>query len=131
MNEKIIKVKPFLKNDIGQITNILQKPIKQVAVIISKKGSTRANHYHPTQIQYVYVIKGCYVSATQDIETNRRATTTLAEGCLSIIQPKIAHRMDFIEDTIFLNLIPGTRSSKKKRKDTIPFYVEGMFEWDK
>ena len=130
MKEKIIKVKPFLEDNRGTITNILQKPIKQIAVIHSKKGYTRANHYHPTQIQYVYVISGCYESTTEDIESKKRRVTTLAEGSLSIIPPKIAHRMDFIEDTIFLNLIPGTRSAKKKVKDTIPYYVE-KFKWDK
>ena len=49
---------PAFTDERGIITNIIDVPIKHVAIITSAAGSRRGHHYHPAQGQYIYVISG-------------------------------------------------------------------------
>ena len=50
--------KTFMKIKRGTISNHeLTEPINLIGLIDSKKGTVRANHYHPQQEQNVYLQK--------------------------------------------------------------------------
>jgi len=119
-NEKIIKIKPAYQDPRGYITNILEKPISHVAIITSKKGSIRANHYHPKQIQYIYLISGCYESLSKDLTkaNSKIEKRAIKAGHLIITPPMIAHAMRFTEDAVMLNLTTGQRDSHNFSKHT-------------
>src|SRR3989344_7002255 len=106
MNEKVIKIKPKFVDERGVISNVLEEPICHVAVITSKAGSVRANHYHPEQIQYVYLISGKDESHSKDLRNENSGTEKIIveKGSLVITPPMIAHAMKFIEDSVMLNL---------------------------
>ena len=96
----------------GKISNHeLTEPINLIGLIDSKKGSIRANHYHPQQEQKCLFTKGQIIEIFQDIlNTNApKVTQVVNEGQLSIIKPNVAHTMVFTEDTTFLNLVRGER----------------------
>ncbi len=96
----------------GKISNYnLTEPINLVGYIESKKGTVRANHYHPIQEQKCLLIKGKYISILKDLSEYNSVINTniINEGDLSIIPPNVAHTMVFIEDSIFLNLVRGER----------------------
>ena len=42
----------------GEIKNLLLQKFTSVAIITSKAGSIRANHYHKTDWHYAYVLQG-------------------------------------------------------------------------
>ena len=51
----------------GKISNYeLPEPINLIGYIESKKGTVRANHYHPIQEQKCLLIKGKYISVIKD-----------------------------------------------------------------
>ena len=51
----------------GKISNHeLPEPINLIGLIDSKKGTIRANHYHPIQEQKCLVTKGQFISVYQD-----------------------------------------------------------------
>ena len=78
----------------GDISNHeLTEPINLIGLIHSKKGTMRANHYHPQQEQK------CLFTSGQIIEVCQ----------LSVIKPNVAHTMVFTKDTTFLNLVRGER----------------------
>ena len=99
-------------DDRGKISNHeLTEPINLIGLIDSKKGTIRANHYHPQQEQKCLFTKGQIIEIFQDIlNTNSpKITQVVNEGQLSIIKPNVAHTMVFTKDTTFLNLVRGER----------------------
>ena len=96
----------------GKISNHeLTEPINLIGLIDSKKGTIRANHYHPQQEQKCLFTKGQIIEIFQDIiNTNSpKITQVVNEGQLSVIKPNVAHSMVFTKDTTFLNLVRGER----------------------
>ncbi|MBS3136771.1 cupin domain-containing protein [Candidatus Woesearchaeota archaeon] len=122
-NEKIIKIKPAFEDERGTISNILDAPISHVAIITSKKGSVRANHYHPHQIQYEYLVSGEYESYSKDLtkEPTETEKTIIAPGDLVITPANIAHAMRFRKDSVMLNITTGSRDPKQYTEHTIPY----------
>ena len=96
----------------GKISNHeLTEPINLIGLIDSKKGTIRANHYHPQQEQKCLFTKGQTIEIFQDILNPNapKITQIVNEGQLSIIKPNVAHTMVFSKDTTFLNLVRGER----------------------
>ena len=96
----------------GKISNHeLTEPINLIGLIDSKKGTIRANHYHPQQEQKCLFTKGQIIEIYQDILNPKspKITQVVNEGQLSIIKPNVAHTMVFTKDTTFLNLVRGER----------------------
>lgn len=122
-NEEVIRIKPAHQDARGIIANVLDKPISHVAVITSKKGSIRANHYHPKQWQYEYLVSGSYESTTKDLRKGEDAPTEtriIEAGDLVITPPMVAHAMRFLGDSVMLNLTDGSRDSNKFEEHTKP-----------
>jgi nucleoside-diphosphate-sugar epimerase/quercetin dioxygenase-like cupin family protein len=96
----------------GKISNHeLPEPINLIGLIDSKKGTTRANHYHPIQEQKCLVTKGQFISVYQDLlnKNSPKITHVVNEGQLIVTKPNAAHTMVFSKDTVFLNLVRGER----------------------
>ena len=96
----------------GKISNHeLTEPINLIGLIDSKKGTIRANHYHPQQEQKCLFTKGQIIEVFQDIlnPNSPKITQVVDEGQLSVIKPNVAHTMVFTKDTTFLNLVRGER----------------------
>jgi len=99
-------------DDRGKISNYeLTEPINLIGYIESKKGTVRANHYHPIQEQKCLIIKGQYISVLKDrLDKDSLLTTQIInEGDLVVTKPNVSHTMVFTKDTIFLNLVRGER----------------------
>ena len=99
----------------GKISNYeLTEPINLIGLINSKKGSMRANHYHPQQEQKCLFTKGQIIEIFQDLLNpgSPKITQVVNEGQLSVIKPNVAHTMVFTKDTVFLNLVRGDREHK-------------------
>ena len=111
-------------DDRGRITNYeLPQPINWIGWIESKKGTVRANHWHPIQQQKCILISGRYISVFQDLKTpNAPMTTQLMEtGDVVVTEPLVAHTMVFLEDSLFLNLVNGEREHENYGKHTLPY----------
>ena len=82
-----------------------------IGLIDSKKGTLRANHFHPQQEQKCLFVKGQIIEVFQDLLNpgSPKITQVVNEGQQSIIKPNVAHTMVFSKDTIFLNLVRGER----------------------
>ncbi len=96
----------------GKISNHeLPEPINLVGYIESKKGTVRANHYHPIQEQKCILVKGQFISVYQDLlnEKTSKKTHVVNKGDLIVTKPNVAHAMVFTEDSVFLNLVRGER----------------------
>ena len=102
----------LFKDDRGKISNHeLTEPINLIGLIDSKKGTIRANHFHPQQEQKCLFTKGQIIEVYQNLvkPNSPKITQVVNEGQLSIIKPNVAHTMVFTKDTTFLNLVRGER----------------------
>jgi nucleoside-diphosphate-sugar epimerase/SAM-dependent methyltransferase/quercetin dioxygenase-like cupin family protein len=117
-------VREFI-DDRGKISNYdLPEPINMIGYIESKKGTMRANHFHPVQEQKCLLIKGQFISIYKDLvdEKATKVTHVVNEGEMIVTQPNVAHTMVFTEDTIFLNLVRGEREHENYGiTHTIPY----------
>ena len=96
----------------GKLSNYdLPEPINMIGYIESKKGTMRANHFHPVQEQKCLLIKGQFISIYKDLvdKKSTKVTHVVNAGDMIVTQPNVAHAMVFTEDTIFLNLVRGER----------------------
>ena len=117
--QNLIKDLEYVKNGAnifvdkrGAISNHeLTEPINLIGLIESKKGTIRANHYHPQQEQKCLFTKGQIIEIFQDIinPNSPKITQVVNAGQLSVIKPNVAHTMVFTKDTTFLNLVRGER----------------------
>ncbi|MBI2541607.1 hypothetical protein HYV80_02785 [Candidatus Woesearchaeota archaeon] len=119
-NETVKKISPEFEDERGAIANILEEPISHVAIISSKKGSIRGNHYHPDQIQYEYLISGSYESVSKDLrgKDSKEEKNVIGPGDLVITPPMVAHAMRFLKDSVMLNLTTGKRESHNLSEHT-------------
>ena len=122
-NETVKKIEPAFEDERGVISNILEEPISHIAIITSKKGAVRANHYHPDQAQNAYLISGRYQSVSKNLK-NKNAEIErqiIKPGHLVITPPMIAHAWNVLEDSVMLNLTTGRRDSKNYEEHTIKY----------
>ena len=120
--QDLIKELEFVKNgedeyidERGKISNHeLTEPINLIGLIDSKKGTIRANHFHPQQEQKCLFTKGQIIEVYQDLlnKNSPKITQVVNTGQLSVIKPNVAHTMIFTKDTTFLNLVRGERDHK-------------------
>jgi len=121
-NESVKHIAPVFKDERGVITNIIdQDDIRHVAFISSKAGCVRANHYHPVQWQYVYILRGSYESYSKDLRNAhaKMEKIVVRAGDLVTTAPMIAHAMKFLEETEFLNITTGSRDAANFGEHTI------------
>ena len=111
----------------GKISNYeLPEPINLIGYIESKKGTVRANHFHPVQEQKCLLVKGQFISLYKDLITKNSEIVThvVNEGDLIVTKPNVAHAMVFTKDSIFLNLVRGEREHKNYGiTHTIPYQL--------
>ncbi len=110
--ENVKKGEKEFVDERGKISNHeLPEPINLIGYIDSKKGTVRANHFHPIQEQKCLLVKGQFISVYKDLlnENSQKVTHVVNEGDLIVTKPNVAHAMVFTKDSVFLNLVRGER----------------------
>lgn len=121
---KVTKIKPEFTDERGTISRILDQssyPLRAVLYIVSKKGTERANHYHKKDYHYVYCLSGKLKYSEKDMSKPKAKlqSVVLMPGDMVLSKPNFFHRMQFLEDTVFLAITSEHRSQKKYEKDTV------------
>ncbi len=123
MEEYIISGDKAFVDERGRIDNYeLPEPINWIGMISSKRGTSRANHYHPIQQQKCLLVSGKFISLFKNLKDPKSPLRThiINAGDLVVTEPNIAHTMVFLEDSLFLNLVSGEREHENFGKHTIP-----------
>lgn len=122
--EKVKHIDSAFHDNRGDIYNIFEGKVGHVALITSKKGSVRANHYHKEDLQYIYLISGAYESHSCDVrDPKKRQVLYVRPGDIVETPPWTAHAQKFTDDSVFLALSTRERESGKYENDTIAFQV--------
>ncbi len=100
-----VPIDPSFNDDRGSITNMWLGNSGSTTLITSKKGSSRASHYHTGGDFHVsYIISGSIKYIESDIDGSNRKEYMFKAGESFISKSMKWHRMDFIEDTVFVTM---------------------------
>lgn len=122
--ETLKQIKPAVSDARGLITNLFEGRVEHIALITSKKGAVRANHYHKEDHQYIYLVSGAFESHSVDVRNpKQRQVLKVKPGDIIDTPPLIAHAQKFTEDSVFLALSTRQRESGKYEADTIAYQV--------
>ena len=100
----------------GQILNIADGTLGDVAVIFSKRDSVRANHLHANDWHLSYMVSGSMSYSWSD--ENGPHTVLVNTGDLVYTPPRVAHKMTFLEESCFIAVAALNRDSQNYEMDT-------------
>jgi oxalate decarboxylase/phosphoglucose isomerase-like protein (cupin superfamily) len=113
---------PFV-NATGVIQNLLLSPITSVAIITSKAGSVRSNHWHHENWHYLFVISGSMEYYERSVDTSpekaNREPIVVKAGEMVFTRPYYVHRTVFLEDTVLISLGHGIKDHEHHEADLV------------
>ena len=122
--ESVKHIDPAFIDERGGITNIFEGNIEHIAIITSKKGTVRANHFHKNLHQYIYLVSGELESHCCEVSNpDNKQSILVKPGDLIDTPPMIAHAQRFTEDSVFIALSTQKRLEGKYEDDTTAFQV--------
>lgn len=102
----------------GDIQPILDAEMQSCVIITSKKGSTRANHYHKTDWHYCYVMSGSIEYYHRPTGSDQEPEMVLVKkGQMMFTPPMVDHAMYFPEEAVFLTLGRNPRAQSVYEAD--------------
>lgn len=118
---KITKIKIATKDDRGNISDIFYKHhIDHVAVVNSKKGVFRGDHYHKLTTQHMYMSHGSlrYYYKKVNEGNDKVKSLIVKEGEMVTTPPYEVHALEIIEPNQFIVFSEGKRGGKDYESDT-------------
>lgn len=118
---------PFkVEDDRGVIQNVLFETISSVALITSKKGTERSNHWHKTNAHYLYVLNGKVRYHEKNVDGSGLVVEEFGQGEMFFTGPQKVHLCEFLEDTTLLSLNLQPRGPEHDNEDTVreKFYAD-------
>jgi quercetin dioxygenase-like cupin family protein len=117
---KIVPLDPSFSDERGIIQNLINAPINGAAIITSKTGTTRSNHYHKEDFHYLYVLSGSmeYYERGLDEEFVGEPLVVNA-GQMVFTPPMKVHKTVFLEDTVLVSLSKNNRDHNSHEADVI------------
>ena len=121
---KVTHIKPEFTDERGFISRLVNEedlPFKAVLLIVSKKGAVRADHYHKKDYHYAYCLSGKFRYSEKNIgkPSSKTESVILNAGDMVLSRPMMAHRMEFLEDSVFLAITTESRDHDKYEADTV------------
>ncbi len=125
-NVNVQKLQPDFADKRGSITDIINKKVSHVGVIVTQKGAVRANHYHKRSTQYNYILSGRAEVMVADVNNvSKFEKYILTPGDFMTILPLTIHRFRALKKTVMLDIISQSRADGAYEKDV--YRVEDIF----
>ena len=103
----------------GVIKNIADGKLGDVAIITSKANSVRANHVHNDDWHLSYLISGSMKYFWKnEIEASETKSVVVKAGEMVYTPKKSPHKMQFLEDSIFIAVSQLSRVLENYEEDT-------------
>ena len=115
------KIKIATEDSRGNISDIFYNhPIDHVAVINSKKGVFRGDHYHKFTTQHIYMTKGSlrYYYRKVNEGNDKVKSVVIKEGEMVTTGPNEVHALEILENNQFIAFSEGKRGGKDYESDT-------------
>ena len=106
--------------DRGIIQPLCDLNMKSASIIVSKKNTWRANHYHKSDWHFIYVLQGSfeyYYKKTNSKDEIKKIIVTKDQ--LLFTGPQVDHAMFYTEETKLIVLSKNPRDQKTYEEDTV------------
>ena len=104
----------------GEIQNLVDAPFTSAAVIKSKKGAVRGNHYHKTDYHYCWLQSGGLVYIHRPVGgAGRPQRWVIKPGQLFYTPSMYEHAMHFTADSLLLVFARNNREMEHYEADTV------------
>jgi quercetin dioxygenase-like cupin family protein len=113
-----LEIPQFFLDERGTISNIADGVLGDVAVIISKRNSVRANHVHSEDWHLSYLVYGQMNYYWRDSDKLNQSRI-INSGELVFTPRNIPHRMEFKEDSCFIAISKLSRTTENYELDTL------------
>ena len=114
-----VPLESSFKDDRGIIQNIINGEISHVAIITSKAGSIRSNHYHTTNSHYIYVMSGKMEYWERELDGSNREMILCGPGDMVFSESNKVHKTVFLEDCTIITFAAGHRGPEYDADDTV------------
>ncbi len=118
---KKVKINIATKDSRGDISDIFYNHlIDHIAIINSKKGAFRGDHYHKFTTQHIFMTKGSlrYYWRKVNEDNSRVRTVIVREGEMVTTGPNEIHALEILEDNQFIAFSEGRRGGNDYESDT-------------
>ena len=116
----IVPLDPSFIDERGYIQNLINSPINGAAIITSKKGSERSNHYHKEDFHYLYVLSGLMEYYERNIDKAFSGKPLIIEaGQMVFTPPMKVHKTIFLQDTVLISLSKRNRDHDSHEEDVV------------
>lgn len=111
---------PAYINAAGSIQNLLEEPCGGVAVIRSRAGSVRSQHYHLTDAHWLYVLSGQMHYFERPVGSKETPEPILVQAGEMIYTPSmVEHATSFSEDTVLISMSKNPRTHEAHEADLV------------
>ena len=112
----------------GEIQTLVSGGFHSLQVITSCQGSVRANHYHLNDSHYMYVISGSFkYFFRQPGSSDSPEWILVTAGQMIFTPPMLEHAVEFLEDSVFLNITKESREQSDYEKDIVKVDLHSPF----
>lgn len=116
----IISPRPPFVDERGEILNLIDTPFTSAAIIRSRKGAVRGNHYHKTDYHYCWLQRGGLIYAHRPIGSEALPTRwVITPGQLFYTPPQFEHVMIFTEESVLFVMARNNREMPNYEADTV------------
>jgi len=109
---------PFV-NAAGVIQNLLNCKIGAVAIIHSKSGSVRSNHFHKSNWHYLYVVSGSVKYYERDLDGSNEFRKIYEAGDMFFTAPNKVHKTEFLQDCVMMSFGRDSKKHEAHEEDLI------------
>ncbi len=110
---------PFI-DERGLIQNLLNTSINGAAILTSKKGSIRSNHYHREDFHYLYIISGSMEYYERSINEEFVGKPLIVNAGEMIFTPPLkVHKTVFLDDTTMISFSKRNRDHDSHEEDLV------------
>lgn len=117
VNYPKILIPQIFNDDRGSIKNLADGRLGDVAIISSQALSIRANHVHENDWHFSYLVSGQMRYFWKDHNKEVQSLIVKA-GDMVYTPPKIPHKMQFLEASVFIAISELSRSQNNYDVDT-------------
>lgn len=119
-NQPLVDLEKPFTDDRGSIQPLVEMMMRSAALIDSKAGALRANHYHKTDWHFCYVVKGAIEYYYRPYGDKGEPKKLLVpEGKMVFTPPMVEHAMKFPERSQFFVLSRNPRDHQSYEQDVI------------
>jgi quercetin dioxygenase-like cupin family protein len=119
-NTPLVPLAGAFEDERGKIQNILLTNVQGVAIITSKKGTVRSNHWHRTDWHFLFVLEGQMEYYERPIEGEFTGKPLIVKkGEMVFTPPCVIHKTVFTKDTTLLSCSRRKRSHALHEEDVV------------